>query len=83
MRNKATPKSEAIDYQRAFQDAPVGQALGRDRLIVACNRAFAAIFRAQVDELIGTSFERLYPSSKQVIASARCSPGTTLSPTTA
>lgn len=62
MRNKATPKSEAIDYQRAFQDAPVGQALGRDRLIVACNRAFAAIFRAQVDELIGTSFERLYPT---------------------
>ena len=62
MRNKAPDKNAAIDYHRAFQDAPVGQALGRDRLIVACNRAFAAIFRAQVDDLIGTSFERLYPT---------------------
>lgn len=62
MRNKAADKSEAIDYHRAFQDAPVGQALGRDRMIVTCNRAFAAIFRTQVEELVGSSFERLYPT---------------------
>lgn len=60
MRNKAT--GPVIDYERAFQDAPVGQALGRDRLILACNRAFAAIFRAEVEDLIGKSFERLYPT---------------------
>ena len=62
MRNKATEKNQVIDYHRAFQDAPVGQALGRDRVIVACNRAFAAIFRAEVDDLVGSSFERLYPT---------------------
>lgn len=62
MRNKATSSGPVIDYERAFQDAPVGQALGRDRLILACNRAFAAIFRAEVEDLIGKSFERLYPT---------------------
>ena len=62
MRNKAAEKNQVIDYHRAFQDAPVGQALGRDRVIIACNRAFAAIFRAEVDDLVGSSFERLYPT---------------------
>jgi PAS domain S-box-containing protein len=62
MRNKPASSGSVIDYERAFQDAPVGQALGRDRLIVACNRAFAAIFRAEVEDLIGKSFERLYPT---------------------
>ena len=52
----------AIDYRRAFQDAPVGQAIGRDRVISDCNRAFAEIFRGQVDDLVGTTFERLYPT---------------------
>jgi len=51
-----------IDYQRAFQDAPVGQALGRDRVIVDCNRAFAKMFRAEVENLVGTTFEQLYPT---------------------
>lgn len=52
----------AIDYRRAFQDAPVGQAIGRNRVISDCNRAFAEIFRGQVDDLVGTTFERLYPT---------------------
>src|SRR5258706_15948603 len=56
------PSSKAIDYRRAFQDAPVGQAIGRDRVICDCNRAFAAIFRGEVDDLVGTTFERLYPT---------------------
>jgi PAS domain S-box-containing protein len=53
---------KAIDYRRAFQDAPVGQAIGRDRVICDCNRAFAEIFRGKVDDLVGTTFERLYPT---------------------
>jgi len=52
----------SIDYQRAFQDAPVGQALGRNRVIVDCNRAFAKMFRAEVENLVGTTFEQLYPT---------------------
>lgn len=59
-RNKA--QAVAIDYRRAFQDAPVGQAIGRDRNILDCNRAFAQIFRGSVEALVGTSFDRLYPT---------------------
>ncbi|NDZ11869.1 helix-turn-helix transcriptional regulator [Variovorax sp. WS11] len=62
MSKKASSTSVAIDYQRAFQDAPVGQALGRNRVILDCNRAFAMIFRGSVEDLVGTTFERLYPT---------------------
>ena len=52
----------AIDYRRAFQDAPVGQAIARNRAICDCNRAFAEIFRGQIEDLVGTTFESLYPT---------------------
>jgi len=55
-------KPAAIDYRRAFQDAPVGQALGRNRVIVDCNRAFAKMFRGEMDAFVGTTFEQLYPT---------------------
>jgi PAS domain S-box-containing protein len=51
----------ALDYRRAFQDAPVGQAIARNRVIVDCNRLFAEMFRGAVEEIVGTTFERLYP----------------------
>lgn len=59
---KATsgPKSE-IDYKRAFQNAPVGQAIAKNRVILDCNLLFAEMFRGAVDEFKGTTFERLYP----------------------
>lgn len=52
----------AIDYRRAFQDAPVGQAIARNRVICDCNRAFAEIFRGNIEEFVGTTFEQLYPT---------------------
>ncbi|WP_198086524.1 helix-turn-helix transcriptional regulator [Variovorax sp. E3] len=62
----AAPKKaatvQAIDYRRAFQDAPVGQAIGRDRVILDYNRAFAKIFHCEAQELVGSTFERLYPT---------------------
>ncbi|TYL99666.1 PAS and helix-turn-helix domain-containing protein [Bradyrhizobium rifense] len=51
-----------IDYRRAFQDAPVGQAIANNRMIRACNKAFADIFRGKPGEFTGTTFERLYPT---------------------
>jgi PAS domain S-box-containing protein len=51
-----------VDYKQAFENAPVGQAIGRNRVIVACNRMFSEIFRSSSAELIGQTFERLYPS---------------------
>ncbi|WP_164096148.1 PAS domain-containing protein, partial [Serratia marcescens] len=51
-----------IDYQRAFQDAPVGQVIVRDRLICACNKAFGEMFGGRTEAFAGTSFEHLYPT---------------------
>jgi PAS domain S-box-containing protein len=51
-----------VDYKQAFESSPVGQAIGRNRVIMACNHMFATIFRGTVDEMIGQTFERLYPT---------------------
>jgi len=56
------PHTRDIDYWRAFQDAPVGQAIARERVICDCNRAFAEIFRGKVEDFVETTFERLYPT---------------------
>lgn len=62
MNKKESVAITPIDYQRAFQDAPVGQAIGRNRVIVDCNRQFARIFRTEPNALVGTTFEQLYPT---------------------
>lgn len=53
------------DYRTAFEQAPVGLVLSRQRLIVDCNRQLAAMFRAGRDALVGRSFEVLYPSADE------------------
>ncbi|GGF50256.1 LuxR family transcriptional regulator [Azorhizobium oxalatiphilum] len=51
-----------VDYQQAFENSPVGQAIGRDRVIIACNRMFATIFRSTIAEMVGQTFVQLYPT---------------------
>jgi PAS domain S-box-containing protein len=53
----------ALDYQTAFQLAPIGLALSRQRVIEDCNDQFAAIFGCDRQGLIGQSFKVLYPSA--------------------
>ncbi len=55
----------AIDYKTAFHLAPIGLVLSRDRVIEDCNDELAAIFRCARADLIGRSFEVLYPSSDE------------------
>ncbi|KVO19681.1 LuxR C-terminal-related transcriptional regulator [Burkholderia ubonensis] len=52
----------ALDYQTAFHLAPIGLVMSRDRVIEDCNDAVAAIFRCTRADLIGKSYEVLYPS---------------------
>jgi DNA-binding CsgD family transcriptional regulator len=54
--------SAGIDYRRAFLNAPVGQAIAHNRVICACNRAFAEIFRGRPSDFVGKTFEQLYPT---------------------
>jgi PAS domain S-box-containing protein len=52
----------ALDYRIAFDLAPIGLVLSRQRQIVDCNRQLLAMFGAARDQLIGRSFEVLYPT---------------------
>jgi PAS domain S-box-containing protein len=51
-----------LDYRTAFDLAPIGLVISRNRLMVDCNEKLLAMFGAQRDELIGQSFEVLYPT---------------------
>lgn len=55
----------AFDYRTAFDLAPVGLVLSRQRLMVDCNRELLAMFRAEREQLIGRSFEILYPTADE------------------
>ncbi len=54
--------SLALDYRIAFDLAPVGLVLSRQRLMVDCNRQVLEMFGAEREQLIGQSFELLYPT---------------------
>jgi len=55
----------ALDYRLAFQLAPVGLILSRQRRIVDCNQRVCEMFGAMPDQLIGQSFRVLYPSADE------------------
>ena len=51
-----------LNYRTAFDMAPIGLVLSAQRLIQDCNRHLLDLFEAQREQLIGKSFEVLYPS---------------------
>lgn len=54
--------SIAIDYRSVFQNVPIGLAIGADRVLIDCNRAFLDIFGGTAKDFIGRSFAQLYPT---------------------
>jgi PAS domain S-box-containing protein len=58
----ATAADTSLDYRTAFDFAPVGLVLSRNRLIVDCNRQLLEMFGAEREQLVGFSFELLYPT---------------------
>ncbi|WP_019449287.1 PAS and helix-turn-helix domain-containing protein [Cupriavidus sp. BIS7] len=55
----------SIDYQTAFQLAPVGLVLSRARMIEDCNDEVCRIFGTTRDALVGESFQVLYPTADE------------------
>ncbi len=55
----------ALDYRTAFDLAPVGLVLSRNRLMLDCNRQLLAMFGTSREALVGQSFELLYPTSAE------------------
>lgn len=52
----------ALDYRTAFDLAPVGLVLSRNRLMLDCNRQVLEMFAAAREAMVGQSFELLYPT---------------------
>jgi PAS domain S-box-containing protein len=54
-----------IDYRAAFELAPIGLVLSRQRSMIDCNQALLTMFGAVREQLIGHSFELLYPTADE------------------
>jgi PAS domain S-box-containing protein len=54
-----------VDYRLAFEQAPVGLVLSRNRSIVDCNEHVCQMFGVSRELLIGESFQVLYPSADE------------------
>ena len=54
-----------LDYRIAFEQAPVGLVLSRHRLMIDCNRELLAMFGARREQIVGQSFEVLYPTAAE------------------
>ena len=52
-----------LDYRTAFDQAPIGLVLSRQRQIVDCNQLLLTMFGAQREQLVGQSLETLYPTA--------------------
>lgn len=59
------PPHPPLDYRLAFELAPVGMVISRHRTMVDCNQALCAMFGASREELVGQSFQILYPSADE------------------
>lgn len=53
------------DWRLAFEHAPVGLCVLRERIIQCCNEAFAKMFGYELDELHLQSMSILYPSDAE------------------
>ena len=52
----------ADDYRTAFELAPIGLVLSRNRLMLDCNQQLLDMFGASSEQLLGQSFKVLYPT---------------------
>lgn len=55
----------ALDHRIAFDLAPVGLVISRERLMIDVNRELLKMFGATREMLVGRSFELLYPTAAE------------------
>ena len=56
---------DIADYRLAFEMAPVGLVISRNRTMIDCNLQVCEMFGASRELLIGQSFRLLYPSADE------------------
>jgi PAS domain S-box-containing protein len=62
---RSTQEASGVDYRLAFEMAPVGLVLSRNRVIIDCNQHLCEMFGAAHEQLVGESFRVLYPSAAE------------------
>lgn len=58
-------KMTDIDYRLAFDLNPIGLVLSDNRVMVDCNQRLCEMFGASREQLVGQSFQVLYPSAAE------------------
>ncbi|MCE2879006.1 MAG: PAS and helix-turn-helix domain-containing protein [Comamonadaceae bacterium] len=53
------------DHRLAFELAPIGLVISRQRIMIDCNAHVCEMFGASRDQLVGQSFRVLYPSADE------------------
>jgi PAS domain S-box-containing protein len=57
--------NQDFDYRLAFDLAPIGLVLSRNRTMMDCNQRVCEMFGATREQLVGQSFQILYPSADE------------------
>ncbi|HEX7936575.1 MAG TPA: PAS and helix-turn-helix domain-containing protein [Paraburkholderia sp.] len=63
--------SSRLDYEEVFLRLPTAVIVARERVMVACNDRALDLFRAERADLIGQSFEVLYPARQDFVSTGR------------
>ena len=61
----AQASAPTLDHRVAFELAPVGLVISRERQMIDVNRELSRMFGAPRERLVGQSFEMLYPSAAE------------------
>ena len=61
----ASPGVAPTDHRLAFELAPIGLVISRQRIMIDCNQRLCEMFGASRDQLVGQSFRLLYPSADE------------------
>ncbi len=59
------PSVAPADHRLAFELAPIGLVISRQRIMIDCNQRLCEMFGASRDQLVGQSFRLLYPSADE------------------
>lgn len=62
---EVTNVAARVDYRLAFELAPIGLVLSRNRSIVDCNTRLCEMFAQSRELLVGQTFQVLYPSREE------------------
>ena len=60
-----SPSPALADHRLAFELAPIGLVISRNRIMVDCNVHVCDMFGASREQLVGQSFRVLYPSADE------------------